>query len=282
MVNNNGSAVARTPMDRMKQALNTISVQEQFKNALAENANVFVASIIDLYGSDTTLIQCNPGQVIAEALKAATLKLPINKQLGFAYIVPYKTRGQYVPQMQIGYRGYIQLAMRTGWYRSLNAGSVYEGVTVDEDILTGELKFSGKPKTEKVQGYFAYFELLNGFKKSVYMTANEVVKHAKRYSKSYNSESSAWKTNFDEMAEKTVIRKLLSHYGYLSPDMLTALSSDKDDDVDNRVSSEIYDEANQQIIDIQPDGDVTGNVSVNETEGNAGEAGTEEAKGPDF
>jgi recombination protein RecT len=206
----NNTALAKTQMDRLKGALNTVSVQEQFKNALAENSNTFVASIIDLYSSDNTLMQCNPGQVIAEALKAATLKLPINKQLGFAYLVPYKTKGQYVPQMQIGYKGYIQLAMRTGQYRCINAGAIYEGIDIDYDILTGNIAFKGKPISEKAQGYFAYMELLNGFKKTVYMTLDEVTKHAKRYSKSFGYETSAWKTNFDEMAEKTVIRKLSS------------------------------------------------------------------------
>jgi recombination protein RecT len=248
----NSTALVKNPVERLKNALSTASVQEQFKNALAENSGTFVASIIDLYSSDSTLMQCNPGQVIAEALKAATLKLPINKQLGFAYIVPYKTKGQYVPQMQIGYRGYIQLAMRTGQYRCINSGAIYEGINIDYDILTGNLSFSGKPTSDKAQGYFAYMELLNGFKKTVYMTIDEVVKHAKRYSKSFNYETSAWKTNFDEMAQKTVIRKLLSHYGYLTPDMVAALTSDKDEDVDTRVADEIANKANQEAIDIQP------------------------------
>lgn len=98
----NNTTLAKTQIQKMKQMINVDSVREQFNNALKENAGTFVASIIDLYSSDSTLIQCNPAQVIGEALKAATLKLPINKQLGFAYIVPYKTRGHYVPQMQIG------------------------------------------------------------------------------------------------------------------------------------------------------------------------------------
>lgn len=98
----NSTSLAKTQISKLKAALSVDSVKEQFNNALKENAGVFVASIIDLYSSDSTLMQCNPGRVIAEALKAATLHLPINKSLGFAYIVPYKIKGQYVPQMQIG------------------------------------------------------------------------------------------------------------------------------------------------------------------------------------
>jgi recombination protein RecT len=148
-------------------------------------------------------------------------------------------------------KGYIQLAMRTGQYKNLNTGSIYEGIKVTSDILTGDLKFSGEATSDKVQGYFAYFELLNGFKKSIYMTKEEVIRHAKRYSKSYAYESSAWHTNFDEMAQKTVMRKLLSHFGYLTPDMVAALSTDKDDDVDIRVADEKAENANQEPIDIE-------------------------------
>ncbi len=230
--------VAKSPMDKLKRSLNTESVQAQFKNALAENAGPFIASIIDLFGSDKNLQECDPNLVIMECLKAATLKLPINKQLGFAYIVPYKSKGQSIPQFQIGYKGYIQLAMRTGQYRFLNAGVVYEGVRVKKNILTGEIAFEGEPTSDKPQGYFAYMELLNGFSKTVYMTRAEVEAHAKRYSKSYNNDSSAWKTNFDEMALKTVIRRLLSKYGILSTDMINALTSDSEPDIDEQISHE--------------------------------------------
>jgi len=247
--------VARTirtpkPLDKLKHILNTDSVKAQFQNALKENAGAFIASIIDLYGSDKYLQECDPNAVVMEALKAATLKLPINKQLGFAYIVPYRSKGAVIPQFQLGYKGYIQLAMRTGQYRFLNAGVIYEGVKVHRNILTGEITFSGEPTSEKAQGYFAYMELLNGFSKTVYMTKEEVIKHAQRYSKSYNTANSAWKSNFDEMAMKTVTRMLLSKYGILSTDMITALTSDRDEDIESAVEREIASEANQEVIDI--------------------------------
>jgi len=247
-----GEVAKKTPMDKLKTVLNADSVKAQFQNALKENAGAFIASIIDLYGSDKYLQECDPSAVIMEALKAATLKLPINKQLGFAYIVPYKSKGVAIPQFQIGYKGYIQLAMRTGQYRFLNAGVIYEGVKVHRNILTGEITFSGEPTSEKAQGYFAYMELLNGFSKTVYMTHDEVVKHAQRYSKSYNTPNSAWKSNFDEMAMKTVTRMLLSRYGILSTDMISALTSDRDEDIEEAVQREIVNEANQEVIDITP------------------------------
>lgn len=249
----NEVAKAVKPMDKLKMVLNAESVRAQFENALKENAGPFIASIIDLYGSDRSLQECDPNLIVMEALKAATLKLPINKQLGFAYIVPYKNKGQTVPQFQLGYKGYIQLAMRTGQYRHLNAGVVYEGVKVTRDLLTGEVTFTGEPTGQKAQGYFAYMELLNGFTKTIYMTRDEILAHAKRYSKSFGNSNSAWATNFDEMAMKTVVRKLLSHYGILSTDMVTALTATREeDDVEADVEREIAEQANGQVIDVIP------------------------------
>lgn len=247
----NQKAVAKRPVDQLKAILGADSVQEQFQNALKENSGAFVASIIDLYSSDSYLQQCDPGKVVAEALKAATLKLPINKSLGFAYIVPYRDKGVQAPQFQIGYKGYIQLAMRTGQYKYLNAGVVYEGEYKGRDKLTGIVDLSGEKTSDTVVGYFAYMELINGFAKSVYWTIEEVTAHAKKFSKSYNSSSSAWKTNFDSMAIKTVIRNLLSKYGIMSIDMTTALTSDTDDEYRSaeEIRAEVRQNANTEVID---------------------------------
>lgn len=231
------------------------SVQEQFDNALKENRGPFVASIIDLYNSDATLQKCDPKQVVMEALKAATLKLPINKQMGFAYIVPYNSKqkdGSYkvVPQFQMGYKGYIQLAMRTGQYRIINADVVYEGEYRKKNKLTGEFDLNGDATSEKIIGYFAYFEMLNGFSKTLYMTSDKVVAWAKRYSKSYGYDKSPWKTNFDEMAIKTCLRNLLSHWGFLSVELMSAMNQDvESDSTDQRVESEIKENANKKEMD---------------------------------
>lgn len=124
------------PVDLLKATINAPSVQEQFKNALGEHKDTFVASLIDLYTGDRSLQTCKPSVVIAEALRAATLRLPLNKALGFAYIVVYNNSvkqadGSWVkvptPTFIPGYKGYIQLAMRTGQYRTINADVVYEG-----------------------------------------------------------------------------------------------------------------------------------------------------------
>ena len=221
------------PIDKLKNILAAQSVQEQFQSVLKENAGAFVASIIDLYNTDKTLQLCDPKSVVMEALKAASLKLPINKQLGFAWIVPYKNKqGQYIPTFQLGYKGYIQLCMRTGAYRYINADVVYEGELVKHDKLTGEIEIDPTRRTsDKKVGYFAFIETLNGFRKTLYMSLDEVIKHAQQYSKSYGNKDSAWASDFDSMALKTCLRLLLSKYGIMSVEMQRAYIEDSTDTV---------------------------------------------------
>lgn len=248
-------------VDLLKNILNAESVQAQFKNALGKNSGTFVASVIDLYNGDKSLQQCEPKAVVMEALKAAVLHLPINKALGYAFIIPFnnnrkvkytdeqgveRERWEKVmePTFQIGYKGLIQLAMRTGQYRTLNADAVYEGELRKVNKLTGEIAFDGERTSDKVVGYFCYFELLNGFAKTLYMTVEQMAMHAKRFSKGLKKETTVeslinlaalpvsdsnavgWMGNFHGMAIKTVIRNLLSKYGYLSVEMQNAIADD--------------------------------------------------------
>ena len=256
----NGGAVAQAPkkVDVLKNMLNAPSVMEQFKNAMAKNAPTFVASVIDLYNSDSNLQLCEPKAVVMEALKAAVLHLPINKALGYAYIIPFnnskKVKDEHgqdrwvkvmEPTFQVGYKGYIQLAMRTGQYRTLNADVVCEGEVRKVSKLTGEIAFDGEKISDKVIGYFCYFELLNGFSKTLYMTVEQMAKHAKRYSKGLKKDVTieqllavaampvaddgkvvGWLGNFHSMGIKTVVRNLLSKYGYLSVEMQNAFADD--------------------------------------------------------
>jgi len=234
---------------KLKSILEKDSVQKQFKNALDKNSGSFVASIIDLYNNDNYLRKCDPSAVVQEALKAATLKLPINKQLGFAYIVPYGDK----PEFQIGYKGYIQLAMRSGQYKHLNAGKVYEGEEIEHNKLKGNYYISGEAKSDKVKGYFAHMELVNGFTKTEYMTKEEVQAHAKRYSKSYDNKKSAWQTDFDKMAIKTVTRQLLSTWGIMSTEMISAFTKENKYTAEKEIEQDKEENANQETIDVDAD-----------------------------
>lgn len=233
------SQVSQRGVDVLKGILKADSVEEQFRNALGKSSQAFVASIISLYNGNPLLQQCDPKQVVMEALKAATLSLPIDPNLGFSWVIPYNNSfklpdGRYekrmTPTFQIGSKGYIQLAMRTGQYRTINSDVVYEGEMQTVDKLTGEINFQGERKSDKVIGYFAYMEMLNGFSKTLYMSREQVETHAKRFSKSYNSKLSSWVSDFDEMALKTVLKRLLSKYGYLSIEMAGAVSDETSGD----------------------------------------------------
>lgn len=263
-------------VDVLKSMLSAPSVVEQFQNALAKNAPTFIASVIDLYNGDSKLQLCEPKQVVMEALKAAVLHLPINKSLGFAYIIPFQNSKKddkggwikvYEPVFQMGYKGFIQLAMRTGQYRTLNADVVYDGELRKVNKLTGEISFDGEKKSDKVIGYFCYFELLNGFSKTLYMTVEQMAAHAKRYSKGLKAETTVesllnlanlpvlpdsktvgWMGNFHGMGIKTVLRNLLGKYGYLSVEMQQAIADDTDDDTESR-DNLVQDNGNVQVFD---------------------------------
>ena len=231
-----------SPINQMKELVNNTALNKMFKDALKENSGAFLSSLIDLYNSDTNLQKCKAKDVIMEALKSATLKLPINKQLGFAYIVPYKD----VPQFQLGYKGYIQLAMRTGQYQNLNAGIIYEGMEIKNNYLAGTIEIHGDKQSDNEIGYFAYFKLINGFEKCLYMSKEDITKHAQKFSKTYSFKGSSWQTNFSAMALKTVTRLLLSKYGILSTEMQTAITNE----ADQELGQEIKEKANKTVIDI--------------------------------
>lgn len=269
----NSQVTKRKPVDVLKSVLEAPSVQKQFDNALGNNSSAFVASIIDLYNTDHTLQQCNPNQVVMEALKAAVLKLPINKALGYAYVLSFKNNGVPTPTFIMGYKGLIQLAMRTGQYRYINADVVYEGEIAGKDKLTGAIDFNGEKRSDKIIGYFAHIELMNGFRKTLYSSVEEIAKHAKmysptlKYSKDVTVESLiklagkdpsgiGWKGDFDSMAIKTVLRELLSKYGYLSIEMQTAIAKDIEADTrserDNAIVDVVAEEVNmEQAFDEQ-------------------------------
>lgn len=270
-------------IDKLKNVLNAESVQAQFKNALGENKNAFVASIIDLYSGDEYLQNCDPNLVIMQALKAAVLKLAINKAIGHAYVIAYKnSNGVMIPQFQIGYKGLIQLALRTGWYKTINADVVYEGEYKVRNKLTGEFDLSGVATSERVIGYFAYIESINGFSKTYYMSKEKVLEHAKKYSKSFSQPYGPWTKETDAMGKKTVLNYLLGHYGLVSVEMQQGFDNDTDDQIQaeikemgNKGTSKGFDEAvvvqptdnnngGQQASSMGFDQNNTGNNNIDE------------------
>lgn len=207
----------------LESLLKNEDIKERFQSMLGRKSAGFMSSIMSAVKSNPALSKCDPMTVISSAAIAATLDLPINPNLGFAYIVPYKEQAQF----QMGWKGFVQLAMRTGQYRTINASKVFEGDIKSHNRFTGEMVFAEDNKSTKLTGYIAFLRLINGFEKYHYMTVKEVEEHGKKYSKSYSNDKGQWKQNFDAMALKTVLKLLLNKYGILSIDMQTAIQSDQ-------------------------------------------------------
>lgn len=213
-----------TNFDKLKSLLSNDRVKQRFEEALGKTAGGFMQSIISVCSNNAYLRNADPNSIIASALVASSLNLPINPSLGFAYIIPYSNTAQF----QIGAKGFIQLAIRSGYYKTISYTTVYEGDIKLHNKFTGEIEFDLENKDQsKVVGYLAYFKLVSGFEKFLYMDIKSMEAHAKRFSKTYNNSSSVWKSDFEAMAHKTVIKRLLSKFGILSIELQKAIETDQ-------------------------------------------------------
>lgn len=221
----------------LKRMMGGEELKRRFSDILGKKAPQFMASIVNATAGNAQLQKCDPASIASAALVAATLDLPIDQNLGFSAIVPYGDKAQF----QVMWKGFVQLAIRTGQYAGMNRAVIYEDEIKSYNPITGEVVFVDdfsetkqrlNGENDKIVGYYAWFELLNGFRQSLYMTRAEVEHHAMMYSKSYQSDkkygkkNSRWSIDFDIMAEKTVIKRLLSQWGILSIEMQTAIKED--------------------------------------------------------
>ena len=211
-----------TGLKAFNQTITSDRMGAYLTQVLQERKNSFVNNIVALVGSNDKLQKCDPLTVIYAGIKATALGLPLDPNLGQAYVIPYKQDAQF----QVGYKGFIQLAIRSGQFKTLNTIEVKEGELEEFDLLSGELTFKAKPNrhTLPTTGYVAFFELLNGFRKSLYMTLEEVQAHRAKFSK---AKESPWNTDFDAMAKKTVLKLLLNRYAPMSIEMQSAVTSDQ-------------------------------------------------------
>lgn len=284
MAENKQAPVAPQPkkvpvVNQVKSILGEENVKKRFQEVLGKKAPQFMASIVNVVSATPALKKCEPNSIIAAAFVASSFDLPIDSNLGFAALVPYDksfrnpATGERdkvkLAQFQMMYKGFIQLAIRTGEYEKMNCSAVYQDEIVDYNPITGECQFvtefsaceqRNNGETDKIVGYYAWFRLKSGFTKELYMSKNEVLNHAKKYSQSYrydlndNKNSSKWSTDFDAMALKTVIKLLLSKWGILSIEMQKAIQDDQktfDED-----GNESYGD-NEPDLDDEPDPFVT-------------------------
>lgn len=264
--NANGAGVAKVAS--VKGLLESADIKKRFDEILGNKAAGFVSSVINVVNGNTNLKLADPQSVVMAAAVAATLDLPINPNLGFAYIIPYainkqvdgQWKQQQVAQFQMGYKGFIQLAQRTGLYDKINCIEVGKNQLKSFNPLTEEivLDFTVQEPGETV-GYVAYFKLLTGFSKTIYWNIGKINEHAKKFSKSFGSKTSPWTTNFEEMAKKTLIKHILSKYGPLSIDaqMQRAIQ------VDQAVVNDLH--GSELVYEDAPSTDVTNQAKIEES-----------------
>lgn len=217
-----------------------------------KNGQQFITSIISAVSTNPGLAECDNATIISAALLGQSLKLSPSPQLGQYYMVPFKDskRGCKVAQFQLGYKGYIQLAVRSGFYKKLNVLAIKEGELVKYDPLSEELEVKLIEDEEEREnaptiGYYAMFEYLNGFKKTLYWSKKKMEAHAEKYSMGYKAKKgyTFWEKDFDAMAYKTMLRQLISKWGIMSIDMQTAMESDM---------AEIKEDGTYEYLDTEP------------------------------
>lgn len=215
------------------------SIQGRFNELLGKKAQGFITSVLQIVNQNAMLKNADPNTVLTAAATAATLDLPINPNLGFAYIIPYNNNvktptgweKKVMAQFQMGYKGFIQLAQRSGQYKRINAVPVYENQFKGYNTLTEHLDANFTiTGTGEIVGFAAFFQLVNGFEKLTYWPVEMMNGHAKRYSKSYGQKNSLWtdtEGGFEAMGIKTVLKHIISKYGPLSIEMQTAVQADQ-------------------------------------------------------
>ncbi len=231
------------------------AVKKQINSVIGgKDGQRFISAIISAVNTNPTLQECTNQSILSGALLGESLKLSPSPQLGHYYLVPFndKNKGK-VAQFQLGYKGYIQLAIRSGQYKKLNVMAIKEGELEYFDPLNEDIKinlmvedWNAREQAETV-GYYAFFELTNGFRKAIYWSKEQMEAHAMKYSKGYQAKKgyTFWEKDFDGMAYKTMLRQLISKWGIMSIEMMSAMDSDmaviNDDGTKDYVDTEVVD-----------------------------------------
>jgi len=242
-----------------------------------KNADRFITSIVSAVQANPQLATCTNQSILSSALMGESLQLPPSPQLGYYYMVPYKTKKKIGKEMveiqeaqfQMGWKGMIQLAIRSGQYKNIVVNEIKEGEIdynpITEDIVLHPIKDPAEREKAKTIGYYAAFELMSGFKKQMFSPIEALEAHAQKYSKTYQSDKkygnrrSTWSTNFDAMAKKTMIRLLLSKWGIMSVEMQQAYINDMG--VINEDGTVRYVDNTPQTIEEQVQEDISANAN---------------------
>ncbi|MFC2558605.1 MAG: recombinase RecT [Haemophilus seminalis] len=231
MTNQNQQVQAPVKPKTLRELFNDPIIKTKVEQLIGKNSATFATSVIQITNSNAMLRTAEPTSIFNAACMAATLNLPLQNGLGFAYIVPFKNNKErkVEAQFQIGYKGFIQLAQRSGQFKRLVALPVYKKQLLKKDFINGfDFDWEQEPdKDENPIGYYAYFKLVNDFSAELYMSHDDIVKHAQRYSQTFKKGFGVWHDNFEAMALKTVTKLLLSKQAPLSVEMQQAVLADQ-------------------------------------------------------
>lgn len=214
----------------LKEQLNVPATVQSFRNLLGEKgAARFTSALMNIVGQSADLQQADTKSIILAAGQSAALNLPLNPSLGMAAVIAYRNKktGKVIAQFQMMRNGLIELAQRSGKVARITNEVVYEGELKSYNRFTDEYDFSGQRISNTVIGFMAYVKLLNGFEKTIYMTREEALAHGRRYSKTFKDDWSKWKTDFEAMALKTVLKRLINKWVPKTEEMQMALESDQ-------------------------------------------------------
>lgn len=230
------NSLVKTQKQTFSAFLSTDAMKKKINEMVGgEKGQQFITAIISAVSTNPQLAECDHSTILSAALVGQALNLSPSPQLGQYYMVPFNDnkRGCKVAQFQIGYKGYIQLAIRSGYYKKLNVLAIKEGELVKYDALNEDIEvklIENEEEREKAPtiGYYAMFEYLNGFRKTLYWTKKHMEAHAEKYSMGYKAHKgyTFWEKDFDGMAYKTMLRQLISKWGIMSVDMQKAMESD--------------------------------------------------------
>jgi len=192
----------------------------------------FISSVVSAVQTNPALAECSNTSILSAALLGHSLNLPQSPQIGMFYLVPFKNKTGIEATFQLSYRGMLQLAMRSGQYKAINVTDIREGELDSYNPIEDVYEFSPETDMNKrlelpIIGYYAYFEMINGFKKGIYWSKEQIDAHAKKYSATYRKGYGLWSTDFDAMARKTLLRQLISKWGIMSVEMERAYVGDQ-------------------------------------------------------
>lgn len=267
--------------------INQGAIQNRIAKTIgSERGQRFITAIVSAVNNNSSLAECTNDSVYSGALLGESLNLSPSPQLGHYYLVPFKDKEKgKVAQFQLGYKGYLQLAIRSGYYKKINVLDIKEGELIkynplDEEIEVNLIDNEEKREKAKTIGYYAMFEYTNGFKKTLYWSKNKMVGHAKRYSPGYRADLNKgtsytfWSKDFDGMAFKTMLRQLISKWGIMSIEMQNAVEKDMGvinedgtiDYVDNKQQYDEQEEIIEQNDENIQEAEIKGNSNIKQVD----------------